>query len=92
MLRAYGIGNYELDLTETVPWIGAAAVQQQGVTGKHDYTGYGLDVAVIDSGIDYTHVKLGGAGTPEAYAEAYCGDPRRPRPDRSHLQCVSAAG
>lgn len=69
------IGNYELDLGETVPWIGAAAVQAAGVTGKHFWTGYGLDVAVIDSGIDYTHAKFGGPGTAEAYAQAYCGDP-----------------
>lgn len=91
-----GIGNYELDLTETVPWIGAAAVQQQGVTGKHDYTGYGLDVAVIDSGIDYTHVKLGGAGTLAAYAQAYCGDPAKtPNPTdptcNAHAQTADPA-
>lgn len=70
-----GVGNYELALRETVPWIGAADLQQMGITGVHDWTGYGLDVAVIDSGIDYTHVKMGGPGTQEAYAQAYCGDP-----------------
>ncbi len=31
-------------------------------------SGQGVSIAVIDSGIDYTHADFGGAGTPEAYA------------------------
>jgi|GEM_PF-1486695 len=60
--------DVELDLNETVPWIGAAAVQTAGVDGT------GITVAVIDSGIDYTHAHLGGSGlqadTDQALAEA----------------------
>lgn len=48
--------NYEVDLSETVPYIGAAAVQAEGVDGT------GVRVAVLDSGIDYTHYNLGGSG------------------------------
>ncbi len=48
--------NYEYDLMETVPYIGAAAVQASG------YDGTGIRVAVLDSGIDYTHYNLGGSG------------------------------
>ena len=48
--------NYEVDLSETVPYIGAAAVQTAGVDGT------GVRVAVLDSGIDYTHNNLGGSG------------------------------
>ncbi len=48
--------NYEEDLSETVPYIGAAAVQAAGVDGT------GVRVAVLDSGIDYTHYNLGGSG------------------------------
>ncbi len=59
------IGNYTLDLSETVPYIGAKAVQDAGVTGA------GITVAVFDSGIDYTHKNLGGPGTLAAYAAAY---------------------
>jgi minor extracellular serine protease Vpr len=59
------IFNYELDLSETVPYIGAAAVQAAG------FDGTGIDVAVIDSGIDYTHENFGGAGTAAAYTAAY---------------------
>lgn len=66
----HGVANYALDLRETVPWIGAAAVHE-----RLGFTGRGVNVAVIDTGIDYTHAKLGGPGTREAYNTAYCGDP-----------------
>jgi minor extracellular serine protease Vpr len=57
--------DYQLDLSETVPFIGGTAVQALGVTGK------GVTVAVLDSGIDYTHAALGGPGTDLAYKNAY---------------------
>ena len=71
--RVAPVGNYELDLSETVPYIGAAAVQATGVDGG------GIEVAVLDSGIDYTHANLGGAGTAEAYEAAYGVGPSDPR-------------
>lgn len=57
--------DYELDLSETVPAIGGAVAHASGYTGK------GVKVAVLDSGVDYTHASLGGPGTLEAYAAAY---------------------
>ncbi len=63
VVRIAPVGNYKMDLSETVPYIGAAAVQKKGVTGK------GIDVAVIDGGIDYTHKALGGSGNPDDYAK-----------------------
>jgi len=65
VMRVAPVGNYQLDLSETVPYIGAETVQGQGVTGR------GIKVAVLDSGIDYTHRNLGGPGTLEAYEAAY---------------------
>ena len=62
-----GVAEYKLDLTETPAFIGARAVQDLGVDGS------GVDVAVIDLGVDYSHAKLGGPGTTAAYAAAYCG-------------------
>jgi subtilisin family serine protease len=59
------VGNYEMDLSQTVPYIGASAVQGIGVDGA------GITVAVLDSGIDYTHRNLGGGGTLAAYQAAY---------------------
>jgi subtilisin family serine protease len=58
-------GDYKRNLTETVPYIGAETLQGLGATGK------GVRVAVLDSGIDYTHASLGGAGTAAAYAAAW---------------------
>ena len=53
--------DYELALYETVPYIGAQKVQDSG------YTGEGVMVAVLDSGIDYTHAALGGSGDPDDF-------------------------
>jgi minor extracellular serine protease Vpr len=61
VLRIAPVGNYEKDLSETVPYIGASAVQDSGFTGK------GIKVAVLDSGIDYTHAALGGSGDTADY-------------------------
>ena len=52
------LGTRQLDLSETVPYIGATAVQEMG------YDGTGVSVAVLDSGIDYTHIAFGGSGDP----------------------------
>jgi minor extracellular serine protease Vpr len=75
--RIVPVGNYRLDLSETVPYIGAKTVQHFGIKGQ------GVRVAVIDSGIDYTHAALGGPGTQAAYEAAWAklpaaGDPAIP--------------
>jgi subtilisin family serine protease len=48
--------NHEKALSSTVPYVGAKALQDLGLTGL------GVKVAVLDSGIDYTHRNLGGSG------------------------------
>lgn len=63
--RVVGVADYSQDLSQTVPYIGAATAHALGVTGK------GIRIAVIDSGIDYTHAALGGAGTQAAYEKAW---------------------
>ena len=62
VLRIARVANYEMDLSETVPYIGASAVQTAGFDGS------GVRVAVLDSGIDYTHAAFGGSGDPADYA------------------------
>lgn len=64
--------DYQLDLSQSVPYVGAAAVQALG------YDGSGITVAVLDSGIDYTHANLGGPGTVAAYQAAYGTNPADP--------------
>ncbi|NDL58362.1 S8 family peptidase [Phytoactinopolyspora mesophila] len=65
--------DYEKALTETVPYIGGDKVHDAGFDGS------GIRVAVLDSGIDYTHANLGGEGTVEAYEAAYGTSPDDPR-------------
>ncbi len=67
------VRNYEMDLDETVPYIGGTAVHGAG------FDGTGVRVAVLDSGIDYTHVAFGGPGTLAAYEAAYGTGPADPR-------------
>ena len=59
------VAHYELDLDETVPYIGGTAVQNTGNSGA------GITVAVLDSGVDYTHADLGGGGTLADYEAAH---------------------
>lgn len=65
--------HYERALSETVPYVGASAVQTSG------FDGAGVRVAVLDSGVDYTHRNLGGPGTAAAYEAAYGTGPADPR-------------
>ncbi|MGH2640312.1 MAG: S8 family serine peptidase [Actinomycetota bacterium] len=52
----------QMDLTSSVPFIGADRVWTDfGVRGQ------GMRVAIVDTGIDYTHASFGGEGTVEAY-------------------------
>jgi subtilisin family serine protease len=72
--RIVGVSNYEHDLSETVPYIGASAAHDYGAKG------HGVRVAVIDSGVDYTHAALGGPGTQAAYEAAWAPIPAAGEP------------
>ncbi len=54
--------TYKPDNVVAVPYIGAPAAWQTGGA-----TGAGETIAVIDTGIDYTHANFGGPGTTAAY-------------------------
>ena len=66
------VGRYELDLSETVPYIGATARRRPPAR-----TAPACTVAVLDSGIDYTHATSAGRAPPSAYQAAY--GAQRPR-------------
>ncbi|QSB15998.1 S8 family serine peptidase [Natronosporangium hydrolyticum] len=67
VVKVLPVIDHELHLSETVPHIGAGELHDlpDGVTGE------GVRVAVLDTGIDYTHAAFGGEGTQEAYEAAY---------------------
>jgi len=65
VVSIHRVRNFEKYLSETVPYIGATKVQNEG------YDGTGVRVAVLDDGIDYTHIAFGGPGTIEGYDAAY---------------------
>mgnify|MGYP001820271770 CR=1 FL=1 len=67
--RISRVKDYELDLSETVPYIGADSPPASGFDGS------GVSVAVLDSGIDYTHADLGGSGAVADYLAAHGGNP-----------------
>lgn len=58
--------NYTIDNAVSVPFLGVPQVWQN--TG---YTGQNVKVAIIDTGIDYTHANFGGPGTVAAYDAAH---------------------
>jgi hypothetical protein len=59
------VPDVQLDLSETVPYIGASAARSLG------FDGAGVRVAVLDSGIDFMHYNLGGTGSLADYATCY---------------------
>jgi minor extracellular serine protease Vpr len=63
--------------TLAVPFVGAPAVWSGGVTGLR---GEGLKVAILDTGIDYTHANFGGPGTSAAYEAAHAVETQPPDP------------
>jgi len=60
------VGQYQRNNSTSVPLIGAPQAWQ----ALGQYQGQGVKLAVIDTGIDYTHANFGGPGTVAAYLGA----------------------
>jgi subtilisin family serine protease len=63
------VAIHKRDNVSGVPYIGAPAVWE-GLPHLPNVRGEGVKVAVIDTGIDYTHANFGGPGTVAAYQAA----------------------
>ncbi len=72
VVQVLPVRNYEHANATSVPFIGAPTAW--GATPSA--TGKGVKVAIIDTGVDYTHANFGGPGTPADYVAACGADPR----------------
>ena len=67
VVSVHAVQTVKPDNTKGVPMIGAPTVWN----APDKYRGEGIKVAVIDTGIDYTHADFGGPGTTAAYQAAH---------------------
>jgi minor extracellular serine protease Vpr len=67
VVEVKGVRTYHLVNAESVPFIGAPQAWDgpRGLHGEH------VRVAVIDTGVDYTHANFGGPGTVAAWKSAF---------------------
>lgn len=66
VVQVVGVPKYNIKNVVSVPFIGAPAVWQ-GIPG---FRGEHVKIAIIDTGIDYTHANFGGPGTIAAFTAA----------------------
>src|SRR5204862_2406082 len=69
VVEVKAVRTYHLVNVESVPFIGAPQAWQgpPGLHGEH------IPIAVIDTGVDYTHANFGGPGTVAAWKAAFAG-------------------
>jgi subtilisin family serine protease len=72
--QVYRAPLYYPSLSHAVPMIGADEVAE-----NLGFKGRGVNVGIIDTGIDYTHKNLGGSGDPDEYSDILQ-DPSKPVP------------
>jgi minor extracellular serine protease Vpr len=66
VVQVVGVPKYSIQNVVSVPFIGAPEVWQ-GIPG---FRGEHVKIAIIDTGVDYTHANFGGPGTVAAFAAA----------------------
>lgn len=69
---------YQIENAQSVPLIGAPAVWQG--CAPFGNCGEGIKIAIIDTGIDYTHANFNGSGNPADYAAAFAASTAAPDP------------
>jgi subtilisin family serine protease len=85
--HVYGISPKKPSLSYSVELVHAPQVWD--TTGYSD-TGAGTSIAIIDTGVDYTHADFGGPGTKVAYQNALANDTAAPTyPDTNKISTES---
>ena len=75
VIAIHALPTFNVDNVNGVPFIGAPQAW-----GNFSLTGAGVNVAVIDTGIDYTHADFGGPGTVAAWNDAFAHSTMAPNP------------
>ncbi|MFG1882043.1 S8 family serine peptidase [Micromonospora sp. NPDC049102] len=76
VVAVHPVRSVQLENTQGVPFVGAPAVWNPPL----DVRGEGMKIAIVDTGIDYTHADFGGSGTPAAYQAAHAQQAAAPDP------------
>jgi minor extracellular serine protease Vpr len=66
VVQVVGVAKYNIKNVVSVPFIGAPEVWQ----GTPGFRGEKVKIAIIDTGVDYTHADFGGPGTVAAFLAA----------------------
>jgi minor extracellular serine protease Vpr len=66
VVQVVGVPKYSIKNVVSVPFIGAPEVWQ----GAPGFRGEHVKIAIIDTGVDYTHANFGGPGTVKAFLDA----------------------
>ncbi len=73
VIAVRGVEQHTRGNATSVPFLGIPSQVWDPATGL-GFTGTGIKIAVIDTGIDYTHANFGGPGTLDAYEAADAAD------------------
>jgi subtilisin family serine protease len=81
VVAIHAVRAAKLENVNGIPFIGATQAWSKADANGTPLTGKGVKVAIIDTGIDYTHADFGGIGTTDAYKYALAHDTVDPATD-----------
>lgn len=61
------VPTYHPQMDRTVPFLKGPSIWNGAGLGPPGFTGKGIRIGIVDTGIDYTHADFGGTGTVEAF-------------------------
>ena len=61
------VPTYYVQMDRTIPFLKIPSIWNGAGLGRPGFTGKGIRIGIVDTGIDYTHADFGGTGTVEAF-------------------------